>query len=84
MLPGVNERTTALMNATLMQFLSPQFAIVAGKLFTMGTRDDQEMLKHGLVVYDALYAWCRHTHSETHTWNPAAMGAYGAKVAKAS
>jgi hypothetical protein len=21
-------------------------------------RDDHEMLKHGLVVYDALYAWC--------------------------
>ncbi len=21
--------------------------------------DDQEMLKHGMVVYDALYAWCR-------------------------
>jgi hypothetical protein len=39
------------------------------------------MLKHGLVVYDALYAWCRHTRGETHTWNPAAMGAYGAKVA---
>ena len=22
-------------------------------------RDDNEMLKHGLVIYDALYAWCR-------------------------
>jgi rhodanese-related sulfurtransferase len=22
-------------------------------------RDDQEMLKHGLVMYDALYTWCR-------------------------
>ncbi len=44
-------------------------------------RDDHEMLKHGLVVYDALYAWCRHTRGETHTWNPAALGAYGAKVA---
>src|SRR6266404_1194073 len=44
-------------------------------------RDDHEMLKHGLVVYDALYAWCRHTRSETHTWNPAAIGAYGANVA---
>ena len=22
-------------------------------------RDDHEMLKHGMVVYDALYAWCR-------------------------
>jgi len=22
-------------------------------------RDDHEMLKHGMAVYDALYAWCR-------------------------
>ena len=21
--------------------------------------DDHEMLKHGMVMYDALYAWCR-------------------------
>jgi hypothetical protein len=26
--------------------------------------DDHEMLKHGLVVYDALYAWCVHCQSE--------------------
>jgi hypothetical protein len=22
--------------------------------------DDHEMLKHGMVMYDALYAWCQH------------------------
>ena len=33
--------------------------------------DDQEMLKHGMVMYDALYAWCRNGQDETHTWNPA-------------
>ena len=33
LLPGVNDRTTALMNATLTQFLSPQFAVFAGKSF---------------------------------------------------
>ena len=44
-------------------------------------RDDHEMLKHGMVVYDALYAWCRHARGETHTWNPAALGAYGAAPA---
>jgi hypothetical protein len=38
-------------------------------------RDDLEMLKHGMVVYDALYAWCRHARGETHAWNPAALGA---------
>ncbi|HYC44336.1 MAG TPA: chromate resistance protein ChrB domain-containing protein [Burkholderiales bacterium] len=34
--------------------------------------NDLEMLEHGKVMYDALYAWCRQGQSETHTWNPAA------------
>jgi rhodanese-related sulfurtransferase len=34
--------------------------------------DDHEMLRHGLVVYDALYAWCKGGQEEVHTWNPAA------------
>lgn len=33
--------------------------------------DDHEMLKHGLVMYDALYAWCRSCQAETHKWPPA-------------
>ena len=32
--------------------------------------DDHEMLKHGMVMYDALYAWCRHCQSESHNWPP--------------
>lgn len=32
--------------------------------------DDQEMLRHGLVMYDALYAWCRDCQKETHGWPP--------------
>lgn len=32
--------------------------------------DDQEMLRHGLVMYDALYAWCRDCQAETHNWPP--------------
>ena len=32
--------------------------------------DDHEMLKHGLVMYDALYAWCRSCQGETHNWAP--------------
>jgi len=32
--------------------------------------DDHEMLKHGLVIYDALYAWCKFAQGETHTWPP--------------
>ncbi|CAB3755200.1 chromate resistance protein [Burkholderia puraquae] len=32
--------------------------------------DDHEMLEHGLVMYDALYAWCRHCQTESHNWPP--------------
>lgn len=35
--------------------------------------DDQEMLKHGMVIYDALYTWCQNHMSETHDWQPAKM-----------
>ena len=33
--------------------------------------DDHEMLKHGMVMYDALYAWCKHCQGESHNWQPA-------------
>lgn len=32
--------------------------------------DDHEMLKHGMVMYDALYAWCQHCQKEKHNWPP--------------
>ncbi|HVE89428.1 MAG TPA: chromate resistance protein ChrB domain-containing protein [Burkholderiaceae bacterium] len=32
--------------------------------------DDHEMLKHGMVMYDALYAWCKHCQDESHNWPP--------------
>jgi hypothetical protein len=32
--------------------------------------DDHEMLRHGMVMYDALYAWCRSCQAETHRWPP--------------
>lgn len=32
--------------------------------------DDQEQLRYGLVVYDALYAWAKHVRNEAHDWNP--------------
>ena len=32
--------------------------------------DDHEMLRHGLVMYDALYAWCREGRGEAHNWPP--------------
>jgi rhodanese-related sulfurtransferase len=33
--------------------------------------NDHEMLEHGMVMYDALYAWCKEGKNEIHTWNPA-------------
>jgi len=33
-------------------------------------KDDHEMLRHGIVLYDALYAWCGRLQSETHNWPP--------------
>jgi len=54
--------------------LAPQsaglFAISLG--LSRNFPDDHEMLKHGMVMYDALYAWCKDGQDETHTWNPAA------------
>ena len=33
-------------------------------------KDDHEMLDHGMVIYDALYAWCKACQTETHNWPP--------------
>ena len=32
--------------------------------------DDHEMLKHGMVMYDALYAWCKSSQAESHNQPP--------------
>ena len=37
--------------------------------------DDQAMLRWGMLVYDALYAWCNDATGETHSWNPAPLRA---------
>jgi hypothetical protein len=34
--------------------------------------DDHEMLEHGMLLYDALYTWCRDLRGEVHNWKPAA------------
>ncbi len=38
-------------------------------------KDDHEMLRHGMVVYDALYAWLKEARDETHGWPPQAQAA---------
>jgi hypothetical protein len=53
--------------------LAPQsaglYAISLGLSATV--TNDHEMLRHGLVIYDALYAWCATLQNETHAWPPA-------------
>ena len=52
--------------------LAPQsaglYAISLGLSHTFS--DDHEMLRHGMVVYDSLYAWCRSCQGEAHNWPP--------------
>uniref|UniRef100_UPI003F496C46 chromate resistance protein ChrB domain-containing protein n=1 Tax=Cupriavidus yeoncheonensis TaxID=1462994 RepID=UPI003F496C46 len=36
--------------------------------------DDHDMLEHGMVMYDALYAWCQSCQAETHVWPPQMSG----------
>jgi hypothetical protein len=33
---------------------------------------DHAMLEQGMVIYDALYTWCRDLQQEVHNWTPAA------------
>jgi rhodanese-related sulfurtransferase len=52
--------------------LTPQcgglFAISLG--LSANFADDQQMLAHGMVIYDALYTWCRSLQDERHNWPP--------------
>lgn len=32
--------------------------------------DDHEQLRHGFVMYDALYSWLKHVREEKRDWNP--------------
>jgi hypothetical protein len=54
--------------------LAPQAAGLAAISLGLARRfvDDHELLRHGMVVYDALYLWCKQGQDEVHTWNPAA------------
>jgi rhodanese-related sulfurtransferase len=45
-------------------------------------RDDHEMLRHGMVMYDALYSWCKEGKDELHTWNPQPYAASSAGTAE--
>jgi hypothetical protein len=51
--------------------LAPQaaglLAISLGLVETFA--DDHALLAQGMIIYDALYAWCRQAAPEQHTWN---------------
>ncbi len=32
--------------------------------------DDHKQLAQGMVVCEAIYAWCKHARGEKHDWNP--------------
>src|SRR5258706_2226455 len=44
------------------------WAISAGLSYNI--TDDQELLRRGMMIYDALYSWAKHLQSEKHTQNP--------------
>jgi hypothetical protein len=52
--------------------LTPQSAGLLA--ISMGLRDvtldDHEVLRHGFVIYDALYAWASGRRAEAHSWPP--------------
>ena len=71
--PALAELATIVRGADTARLdLAPQCAgLLAISLgLSHGVRDDHEQLRHGFVVYDALYAWCRHARGEAHDWNP--------------
>jgi rhodanese-related sulfurtransferase len=41
----------------------------------VGLADDRALLHHGLLLYDALYSWCREARAERHGWDAAALRA---------
>jgi hypothetical protein len=57
--------------------LTPQSAGLLA--ISMGLRDlspdDHEVLRHGFIIYDALYAWASKRKNETHSWPPATQAA---------
>lgn len=50
---------------------SPQAAGLLAISLGLGANipDDQELLEAGLLIYDALYTWCRSLGGERHGWN---------------
>jgi hypothetical protein len=72
--PALSQMATIVRGADTSRLdLAPQsaglYAISLGLSATL--TNDHEMLRHGIVMYDALYAWCRTLQNERHAWPPA-------------
>jgi hypothetical protein len=66
--------------------LAPQAAGLLALSFGLSAlfKDDHEMLRHGMVMYDALFAWLKEARDETHGWPPQAPAPADAEVNEAS
>jgi rhodanese-related sulfurtransferase len=73
--PALQELATIVRGADTARLeLAPQAAGLAAISLGLARNftDDHEMLRHGMVMYDALYTWCREGKREVHTWTPQA------------
>jgi len=73
--PALNELAVIVRGADTARLdIAPQAAGLAAISLGLSRnyQDDPEMLKHGMVMYDALYAWCKEGKEEVHTWKPQA------------
>jgi len=73
--PALDELATIVRGADTARLdIAPQAAGLAAISLGLSRnyQDDTEMLKHGMVMYDALYAWCKEGKEEVHTWKPQA------------
>jgi hypothetical protein len=76
--PALNHLATIVRGAdTARPGLAPQaaglHAISLG--LSANIQDDHAMLEQGMVIYDALYTWCRSLQEEVPTWTPPASTA---------
>jgi rhodanese-related sulfurtransferase len=73
--PALHELATIVRGADTARLdLAPQAPGLAALSLGLSRnfQDDLEMLGHGMVMYDALYTWCKEGKQEVHTWNPLA------------
>ncbi|MFN2645513.1 MAG: chromate resistance protein ChrB domain-containing protein [Burkholderiales bacterium] len=71
--PALKELATIVRGAdTARLALAPQAPGLAALSLGLSRNfpDDHEMLRHGMVMYDALYTWCKDGKDEVHTWSP--------------